>query len=464
MDRDKLIAELAEIVGSEYVLHSRVERTLYSYDAFLETALPEAVVIPGSTEEVSRVAALAHEYGLAITGRGSATSLSGGPVPIKGGLVVHFSRMNRILEIDTANRVAVVEPGVITLDLQMAVAAKGLQYAPDPASQKTSTLGGNVGENAGGPHCLKYGVTTNHILGLEVVLADGTVINTGGPNFNRPGYDLTGILVGSEGTLGLATKLHLRLIPQPEAIKTLLAIFDSINQASNTVSAIIAEGIIPATLEMMDNLVIQAVEDSVQAGYPRDAAAVLIIELDGLKDSMEPLAEKIMAICQEHGVRNIRAAADEAERAQLWAGRKGAFGAVSRLRPNYMVCDGTVPRTKLPQVLSEVLEIGKKYDLEIGNVFHAGDGNLHPLILFDARDEEEKNRVMTAATEILKLCAEVGGTISGEHGIGLEKLKEMSFIFTQADMDSMAAVKEVFDPAGLVNPGKVIPHRQEEAR
>ncbi len=461
MNREELAGKLAEIVGAEFVLTDEVDRTLYGYDAFLETALPDVVVIPGSTDEVSRVAALASAQGVPLVGRGSATSLSGGPVPVKGGIVVHFSRMNRILEIDVDNRIAVVEPGVITLDLQTAVARKGLQYAPDPASQKVSTLGGNVGENAGGPHCLKYGVTTNHILGLEVVRADGSVIRTGGDkegaSFDVPGFDLTGLLVGSEGTLGLVTKIYLRLIPQPEAVKTLLAIYDSIPDAGNTVSAIIAEGIVPATLEMMDNLVIRAVEESVHAGYPVDAEAVLIIELDGLADGMEDTAGRIMEICRDNNVREVKAAADEAERAALWAGRKGAFGAVSRLRPNYMVCDGTVPRTKLPQVLTRVLEIGKKYDLAIGNVFHAGDGNLHPLILFDARDEEEKNKVMTAASEILKICADVGGTISGEHGIGLEKLNEMEFIFSPDDITFMRDIKNILDPQGIVNPGKVLP-------
>ncbi len=461
MNREELAAELALIVGQENVLTSEVDRTLYGYDAFLETALPDAVVIPGSTKEVSQVAALAAARGIPVTGRGSATSLSGGPVPIKGGIVVHFSRMNRILDIDVENRAAVVEPGVITLDLQTAVAQKGLQYAPDPASQKVSTLGGNVGENAGGPHCLKYGVTTNHILGLEAVLADGSVIRTGGQgenaSFDQPGLDLTGLLVGSEGTLGLITKIYLRLIPQPEAIKTMLAIYDSIPDASNTVSAIIAEGIVPATLEMMDNLVMRAVEAKAPAGYPLDADAVLIIELDGLADGMEETAQKIMDICRAHNVREVKAAADAAQRAALWAGRKGAFGAVSRLRPNYMVCDGTVPRTMLPRVLDQVTEIGRKYNLEIGNVFHAGDGNLHPLILFDARDKEETGRVMAAASEILRACADAGGTISGEHGIGLEKLKEMEFIFSPQDMAFMGDIKKALDPQGIVNPGKVLP-------
>ncbi len=463
MAHRELIRELAEIVGPEHVLSSPVELTLYGYDAFLETALPQAVVVPADAGEVSRVAALAYERSIPLVGRGSATSLSGGPVPMEGGIVVHFSRMNRILEIDVENRVAVVEPGVVTLDLQTEAAKRGLQYAPDPASQKVSTIGGNVGENAGGPHCLKYGVTTNHVLGLELVLADGTIVTTGGPGHDAPGYDLTGVVVGAEGTLGLATRIWLRLIAQPEAVKTLLAVFDTIPDASNTVSAIIAAGIVPATLEMMDKLVIRAVEDSIQAGYPLDAEAVLIIELDGLEDGLEDLAERVMNICRANNVREVKAAADEAERAQLWAGRKGAFGAVSRLRPNYMVCDGTVPRTKLPQVLAQVLEVGREYDLAIGNVFHAGDGNLHPLILFDARDEEEKSRVMRAASKILELCVEAGGTISGEHGIGLEKLDEMALVFSETDIASMRALKEVFDPTGIVNPGKVLPPVDKEA-
>ena len=415
------------------------------------------VVLPKSTEEVSKVVKLAHKNKIPVIARGAGTNLSGGTIPTKGGIVIHFSRMNGILEIDIPNRTVTVQPGVITLDLQTLLLTKGFVYAPDPASQKTSTLGGNFGENAGGPHCLKYGVTTNHVLGAEVVLNDGTVIWTGGKSQDNPGYDLTGLLVGSEGTLGIVTKILLKIIRAPEAVKTMLAIYDSIEDAGNTVSAIIAEGIIPATLEMMDNMVIQAVEDSVQAGYPRDAAAVLIIELDGMADGMERQAAKIMETCKRHKVKEIKLAKSDTERAELWAGRKGAFGAVSRLRPSYMVCDGTVPRTKLPEVLSKVLEIGKKYDLPIGNVFHAGDGNLHPLILFDERNKEETSRVHKAASEILKVCADVGGTISGEHGIGLEKLKEMLFIFSEKDIDMMRHIKHAFDPDNMWNPGKVLP-------
>jgi glycolate oxidase subunit GlcD len=457
MEKSELLQRLEGIVGAENVLSSDMDLELYSYDASLDRARPDAVVLPASTEEVSRVVALAHEEKIPIIGRGSGTNLTGGTVPVRGGIIIHFSRMNRILEVDIPNRTATVEPGVITLDLQNLVAAKGFIYAPDPASQKVSTLGGNFGENSGGPHCLKYGVTTNHVLGAEVVLDDGAVVWIGGKSQDNPGYDLPGLLVGSEGTLGIATKMILRLIRAPEAVKTMLAIYDSIEDGANTVSAIIAEGIVPATLEMMDNKVIQAVEASVQVGYPTDAAAVLIIELDGMRDGMERQSDKILEICKRHNVRDIRVAKDDQERAQLWAGRKGAFGAVARLRPSYMCCDGTVPRTRIPEALSRVIEVGKKYDLPIGNVFHAGDGNLHPLIMFDERDPDEKARVLEAGSEILKICADLGGTISGEHGVGLEKLKETRFIFCEPELEFERQIKKAFDPDDILNPGKMIP-------
>jgi glycolate oxidase len=460
MDKGVLFDRLKEIVGPEYVLNSDMDLTLYGYDASLEKGRPDVVVLPNSTEEVSMVVRLAYEEKFPIIGRGSGTNLSGGTIPVKGGIVLHFSRMNRVLEVDLPNRTVTVEPGIITLDLQNMLAKKGFLYAPDPASQKVSTIGGNFGENSGGPHCLKYGVTANHVLGAEVVLCDGTVIWTGGKSQDNPGYDLTGLLVGSEGTLGIATKVILKLIPAPEKVKTMLAVYDAIQDASNTVSAIISEGILPATLEMMDNLVLKAVEDSVHAGYPLDAAAVLIIELDGMEDGMDRQTEKIMEICKRHKVREVRLARNEAERVDLWAGRKGAFGAVARLRPSYLVCDGTVPRTKLPEVLDKVLEVGKEYGLPIGNVFHAGDGNLHPLILFDERDKAMLQRVRKAASEILKICVDAGGTISGEHGIGTEKLKEMSFIFSESDFQFMRSIKRAFDPHDMWNPGKVIPPAQ----
>jgi glycolate oxidase subunit GlcD len=457
MDKQELIERLKKIVGPENVLSSAMDLALYSYDASLDKATPEVIVLPNSTEEVSQVMVLAYKEKIPILGRGSGTNLTGGTIPVKGGIVVHFSRMNRILEIDIPNRTATVEPGVITLDLQTEVLKKGFVYQPDPASQKVSTIGGNIAENAGGPHCLKYGVTSNHILGLELVLNDGTVVWTGGKSRDNPGYDIAGLFVGCEGTLGLATKAILKLERAPEAVKTMLAIYDTIEDGANTVSAIIAEGIIPATLEMMDNPIMRAVEASVKAGYSLDAAAVLIIELDGMPEGMEENANKIMEICRQNNVREVKLAKDEAERTVLWAGRKGAFGAVGQLYPSFLCCDGTVPRTKLPEVLSQVLEVGKKYDLTIGNVFHAGDGNLHPLIMFDERDPDQKARVFKASSEILKLCADAGGTISGEHGVGLEKLKETSLIFCDKDLEFERGIKKTFDPDEIINPGKLIP-------
>jgi glycolate oxidase len=457
MDKQRLIDRLKDIVGAKYVLSSDMDLVLYSYDASLERAMPDVVVLPGSTEEVSKIMALAYREKIPILGRGSGTNLTGGTVPIAGGIVVHFSRMNHILEIDIPNRTATVEPGVITLDFQTKVLKKGFVYQPDPASQKVSTLGGNIGENSGGPHCLKYGVTTNHVMGMEVVLTDGTVIWTGGKCQDNPGYDIKGLLVGSEGTLGLVTKIMLRLEQSPEAVKTMLAIYDTIEDGANTVSAIIAEGIVPATLEMMDNIVMRAVEKTIKVGYPLDAAAVLIIELDGMPQGMDRNAERIMEICRKNNVREVKLAKDDAERAVLWAGRKGAFGAVGQVRPSYVCCDGTVPRTRLPEVLNKVLEVGRKYNVPIGNVFHAGDGNLHPLIMFDDRDPDEKARVLKASSEILKLCAEAGGTISGEHGVGLEKISETCFVFSDKDLEFERSIKSAFDPDDILNPGKMIP-------
>ena len=457
MNLKRLKRSLRRVVGPKAFLDDPASLAAYSYDSSLQTAAPDFVLFPGSTEHVAQIVTLLRDAGVPYVARGAGTNLSGGSIPVKGGAVIALARMRRILSIDPENFCARVEPGLTNLALQEALASRRFFFAPDPASQKVSTLGGNVAENSGGPHCLKYGVTTNHILGAEVVLDDGTVTWTGGKAQNNPGYDLTGLLVGSEGTLVIATKLILKLIRAPEAVKTMLAIYNTIEDGANTVSAIIAEGIIPATLEMMDNKVIQAVEASVHAGYPLDAAAVLIIELDGMSDGMDKKAEKISEICNRHHVREIRLAKTESERARLWAGRKGAFGAVARLRPSYMCCDGTVPRTRLPEALAKVMEVSKKYDVPIGNVFHAGDGNLHPLIMFDERDEEEKERVLKAGSEILKICVDLGGTISGEHGVGVEKLKETHFIFCEQDLEFARQIKKAFDPMDLLNPGKMIP-------
>jgi glycolate oxidase len=457
MRKPDLIRKIESIVGKGNVLHDRTNLLAYEYDASLHRGLPDAVAFATSTGQISLLVRLANKQGIPFLARGSGTNLSGGTVPTRGGIIIELSRMNRILEIDLENQRAVVEPGVFNLALQDALAPLGYFYAPDPASQKVSTIGGNVGENSGGPLCLKYGVTTNHVLGLEVVLPDGTVVQTGGKALDYPGYDLTGIIVGSEGTTGIATKVTVRILRSPEAVKTFLAIYDSVEDAGRTVSDIIAAGIIPATLEMMDKLVIKAVEESVHAGYPLDSEAVLIIELDGLRDGMERLEHQVTEICKRNRVRNIEVAASETQRDKLWAGRRGAFGAVGRLYPSYMVNDGTVPRTQLPGVLKRVSEIGERYNLPIGNVFHAGDGNLHPLILFDERDNDQLEIVRKASYEILQACVDAGGTISGEHGIGVEKLQAMGLLFRPKDIAAMWKVKRAFDPMNLCNPDKVLP-------
>jgi len=463
MEKKKMIDGLNRLIGNEKVLGSDMQIKLYEYDAYLLRSQPDCVVLPTTTEDVAKVVRFANDNGIRVVARGAGTNLTGGSVCLQGGIAIVTTKMNQILDLDIENQRVVVQPGVITLNLKNFIAKYGYLYQPDPASEKASTLGGNVGENAGGPHCLKYGVTSNHVLGGELVLFDGEVVQFGGKALENPGYDLSGVLSGSEGTLGIITKLILRIVPKAEAVKTMMCIYNTIKDGSDTVSAIIADGIIPATLEMMDNLTITAVEDAYNAGLPKDAAAVLIIELDGLKDGMERLTERVQNICKQHNVREIRVAKDQAERDKIWAARKGAFGAVGRLRPNYLVNDGTVPRTKLPETLDRVIAIGKKYKLPIANVFHAGDGNLHPLILFDERDKDELSRVHKAATEIMQACADVGGTISGEHGIGVEKLHGMFFIFSDKDMAAMNKVKAAFDPVSRYNPGKLIPELQKTA-
>jgi len=457
MEKQTLIEKLKEIVDPQYVLTGKMDLTLYSYDSSMDRGMPDVVVLPESTEEVSRIMALCHKEKIPVLARGSGTNLTGGTIPLKGGVVVHFSRMNKILEIDLPNRAATVQPGIFTLDFQNEVAKLGYIYQPDPSSQKVSTIGGNVAENSGGAHCLKYGTTTNHVLGMEIVLDDGTVVETGGKAAAGPGYDIDGLMVGSEGTLGVVTKVVLRLMKQAEAVKTMLAVFDSIQDGANTVSAIIAEGIIPACLEMMDNTMMKAVEATLKVGYPLDAACVLIIELDGMPEGMDEKADKIVEICKSNHVREVKVAETEAQRLSIWAGRKGAFGSVGQIRPSYMCCDGTVPRTKLPEVLARVIEIGKQFNLPIGNVFHAGDGNLHPLILFDDRDEDEVARVHKASSAILKACVDAGGTISGEHGVGLEKLRETMLIFCEHDLEFERNIKKAMDPTGIINEGKMIP-------
>jgi glycolate oxidase subunit GlcD len=452
-----LIGELRRTVGERYVSESRSASELYSYDGSLARGAPGAVVFPADTQQTALAVKAAARAGVPFVPRGFGTNLSGGAVLPSGGLTICLSRLNRILGIHPPSRTAVVQPGVTNLELQNALAALGFFYAPDPASQKVATLGGNLGENSGGPRCLKYGVTTNHILGFTAVLADGDVITLGGPALDPPGCDLRGLVVGSEGTLAVATEITVRIMPKPEVVITQLAIYDDVAAAARSVADIIAAGIVPATLEMMDAPIIKAVEDSYACGYPRDAAAVLIIEVEGPQTGLAEQAERIRAICLRNHCREIRKAADAAERNRLWEGRRGAFGAVARLAPNYLVNDCTVPRNRLPEALAQVAAIVKKCGFEHGNVFHAGDGNLHPLILFDSRDRDQLKRVHEAGWEIMSACAALGGTISGEHGIGVEKMEAMRLVFTDDDIAAQRALKDAFDPLQLLNPGKMFP-------
>ncbi len=453
---DPLIRDLEAIVGAGNVLHDKVSLSHYEYDASLFKARPRAIAFATSTDQVAQLVKYANAHAISYVARGSGTNLSGGTI-LKDGLIIEMRRMDQILDIDVDNMTALVEPGVFNLTLQNALAPYGFYYAPDPASQKVSTLGGNVGENSGGPKCLKYGVTSNHILGLEVVLSSGEVTWIGGSATDAPGADILGLFIGSEGTLGVVTKILVRIMRLPENVITMLTIFNTIEEAGQAVSEIIAEGIIPVSLEIMDNLTIQAVEDSMNAGFPRDAEAVLIIELDGIAEGLEEQADRILELCRKNNVVSSSRATDDQARANLWAGRKGAFGAVARLRPCYLVCDATVPRVNLPKALSAVKTISQKYDLPIANVFHAGDGNLHPLILFDERDQDELSRVHQAGSEIMRACADLEGTISGEHGIGEEKKQEMGFIFDEADLKLMRDIKAAVDPNNLCNPGKMLP-------
>jgi glycolate dehydrogenase FAD-linked subunit len=453
----EFIRSLRQIVGESHVSVSRTDAEIYSYDASLAKGSPDVVVFPADSAETARVVQAAHEAGVPFVPRGFGTNLSGGTVLSSGGLVVCLSRLNRILDIRPDSRYAVVQPGVTNLELQNALAPLGFFYAPDPASQKVATLGGNVGENSGGPRCVKYGVTTNHILGMEFVTPDGDMARIGGPGLDPPGYDLRGVIVGGEGTLGVLTEITVRILPLAKKIITLLVIYDDIADAARSVSDIISAGIVPATLEMMDKPIINAVEDSYTCGYPRDAAAVLIIEVEGPDKGLNTQAARIGDICKQNKCREVRRAKDDNERNRLWEGRRGAFGAVARLAPNYLVNDCTVPRTRLPEALAQVADIVQKYGFEHGNVFHAGDGNLHPLIFFDSRDPDQMKRVKKAGWEIMQACVALGGTISGEHGIGLEKMEAMGLIFSEADFETQRTLKAAFDPGNILNPGKVIP-------
>lgn len=439
-----LIADLENAVGKQNVVWKPEDLLLYEYDGSIDRAAPRVVVLPGSAQETAECVKVANRHDAFIVPRGAGTGLSGGAVPLRDSVVIGLSRLNRVLEVDVENRVAIVEPGLVNLELSNQVSKFGLYYAPDPSSQKACTIGGNVAENAGGPHCLALGTTTNHVLGLEVVLADGSLLWLGGPNRESTGYDLRGAFVGSEGTFGVVTKVAVRLLRIPEKIHTMLAAFTSLDAASQTVSDIIAAGLVPAALEMMDRVTIDACEPVYHPGYPADAEAVLIVELDGLTEAVTEQSALVETICHKNGASELREADDPAKRADLWATRKGAIGAFGTIAPSYYLVDGVVPRTKLRDVMRQVKAVGDELGLTIGNVFHAGDGNLHPCILFNERERGEVRKVIQAGERILEICVEHGGALSGEHGIGIEKKAYMPLVFTEADMDAMKGLREAF--------------------
>ncbi len=457
MSFSAVVKRLRRIAGRDAVLDRPEDLMLYEYDGGLARSTPRAVVFPRTTEQVSEIMKLATETGVPIVPRGAGTGLSGGAIALGGGIILGFSRMNRILEVDLANQRAVVQPGVVNLDLSNAVMRDGYYFAPDPSSQKACTIGGNVAENSGGPHTLASGVTVNHVTGVEVVLPDGRVAEFGGKVLDASGLDLTGFFVGSEGTLGIATKITVKLTRLPESVVTMLAIFNTIDDAANTVAAITAEGITPAALELLDGWTLRTVEEATHAGYPMDSGAVLLIEVEGLREEVEEQADAVRAVCLRQSAREVRRARNETERQLLWAGRKNAFGAVGRISPSYYVQDGVIPRTRVPDTLRHIEAVGKKYGLTIGNIFHAGDGNLHPLILFDSRDAEETQRTLAAGAEILAYCVSVGGSITGEHGVGMEKNELMPLIFTDQDLEVMTRLRNAFNPRSILNPQKVLP-------
>jgi glycolate oxidase len=452
------LAELRALLGEDGVLASEAARFTYEADALaLERSMPDVVVLPRSTDQVAALVRWAHARGLPVTPRGAGTGLAGGATPERGGVVLSVNRMDRLLRVDPERMLAWVQPGLVNLWLSQQTAGLGLYFAPDPASQQVSTLGGNVSTNAGGPHCLKYGVTFNHVLGFVAVLHDGVVVTLGGEACDAPDMDLAGVIAGSEGTLAIVTEICVRLLPKPEAVKTLLFDFVTIEEACRTVSAVIAAGIVPAAMEIMDQLTASLVEDWLHLGLPLDAGAVLLIEVDGPAVSLEPQVASILALAQAHGTRSTRIAKDEAERQALWRGRKSSFGAYGRSASGFYIMDGVVPRTRLAEALSGVYALAAERGLKAGNVFHAGDGNLHPHVLFDADDPDAQRRALDASHEILRMCIRMGGTISGEHGVGLEKRSMMSELYAPADLEVMARLKRAFNPDGLLNPDKILP-------
>ncbi|WP_035531251.1 FAD-linked oxidase C-terminal domain-containing protein [Halobacillus kuroshimensis] len=457
---DPHIRSLTKIVGESEILYKPEDLISYDCDGFtVHKALPKAVVFPKNTEEVAALVQYCHMNHLPFLARGAGTGLSGGAIPLNEEIIISLVKMKQLLCVDYENRQAVVQPGYVNLKLTNSISDKGYYYAPDPSSQYVCTIGGNVAENAGGAHCLKYGVTTNHILGLEVVLPHGEVIEIGGEGApDSPGYDLMGLLTGSEGTLGIVTKITVRILKSPQGKKTVLAYFDDVEEGSRAVSDIIAAGIVPAALEMMDKTAIEGVEaGTFPVGHPPDIEAFLLIEVDGIMAGLEEQIEQILEVCESWNVREVKVAKSEEERSRWWANRKTGFGAMGAISPDYLVQDGVIPRSRLPEVLKEIEKISRESGLRIANIFHAGDGNLHPLILFDSRVPGETEKALQAGTACLKACADVGGSITGEHGVGIEKKEEMRFIFTEEEIEAQLDIRDVFNPYDLLNQGKLFP-------
>jgi glycolate oxidase len=458
MTASPLVSRLTAVVGAGALISSQAELLVYECDGYtIEKNRPDVVVFPTSTEQVVGVVRVCNELDVPFVPRGAGTSLAGGCLPVGGGVVVSLARMKRILEVDYRNRFAIVEPGVVNVWLTNHIKAQGWHFAPDPSSQGACTIGGNVATNSGGPHTLKYGVTVNHVLGTEMVMPDGRVVLTGGPSEDAPGYDLTGIIVGSEGTFGIVTRVWVRLTRNPEAYRTLLGVFETVDDATATISDLIGQGIIPAALEMLDTPIIKAIEAAFQFGFPLDAGAVLIMEVDGLEAGLDRAAECMTEAAMRNKAREVRRADTDAERFLLWKSRKQAFGAIGRLSPSYCTQDGVVPRTKLPEMLKSIRRISAKYRIEICNVFHAGDGNIHPILLFDERDADQVKRVLGASHEILDECIRMGGSVTGEHGIGVEKIDLMPKLFAPEDLAMMVRLRDAFNPDNRCSPRKMLP-------
>lgn len=454
----RIVDQLRKIVGPDGVLSARSDLLVYECDGFtIERNSPDVVVFPTTTEQVSRIVKLCNDADVVFLPRGAGTSLAGGALPVGGGVLIVLTRMREIEEINLRDRYAVVQPGVVNVWLTQALKGTGYHYAPDPSSQGACTIGGNVATNSGGPHTLKYGVTVNHVLGLEMVLADGRIVRVGGPAEDAPGLDLVGALVGSEGTLAIVTKVWVRLTRNPQGYRTMLGIFESVEDATNAISEIIGAGIVPAALEMMDQGILQAVEAAFQFGFPLDAEAILLIEVDGLEAGLDEQRERIVEICKRCGAREVRQADSPEKRQKLWKCRKQAFGAIGRLSPSYCTQDGVVPRTRLPWILQRIIDIGQRYGIRIVNVFHAGDGNIHPILLFDEREPEQVKNVLQASGEILEACLECGGSVTGEHGIGVEKIQFMNKMFTAEDLAVMESLRHAFNPRNVLSPHKMLP-------